>query len=87
MKWIIAILLVILVLGTGYYAYMKYFKKGGGAPGTTKDQPKGPSRPAYSLTKQRVPVSRPNIRASRSETKIEKELDEALGKAKKLIKK
>ena len=87
LKWIIAILLVILVLGTGYYAYMKYFKKGGGAPGTTKDQPKGPSRPAYSLTKQRVPVSRPNIRASRSETKIEKELDEALGKAKKLIKK
>jgi hypothetical protein len=85
LTWIIAILFVILALGGGYYAYMKYFKKGG--PAQSKNQLIGPSKPAYSLTSQKVPISRPSLNVSRSETKIEKELDEALNKAKRLIKK
>ncbi len=85
LKWIIAILFVIVALGVGYYLFIKFFRKGKG--GATQ-QPKRPSTPSYSLTPQKVPVSRAvTNRPIRSETKVEKELDEALKKAKDLIKK
>ncbi len=86
LKWVIAILLVSIVLGIGYYVFIKFFRKGKG--GATIQQPKRPSTPAYSLTPQRVPISRTSTeKSSRSETKVEKELDKALKKAKDLIKK
>jgi len=85
LKWIIAILLVIVVLGIGYYIFVKFFRKGKGG---AAQQPKKPATPSYSLTPQKVPVSRVSTgKPSRSETKVEKELDEALKKAKDLIKK
>ena len=70
-----------------YFIYLRYFKdreKKGKGPG--KDEPKLP----FKITKQNIPVRRPapeNPYAQRRESKIEKELDESLKKARDLLRK
>jgi hypothetical protein len=92
LKWLFIILAVILGVAIIYFVYIKFVKKKGG-----KGQPSlfgGPSKkPPFKMTKQKVPFSggkpqqssRPY--AGRRDSKMEKELDDSLKKARELLKK
>jgi len=91
--WLIVILVVILGLVGGYFAYMKFFKGKGGTKFGAKPGSKPPGavspfkKTNYPKTRQRVPfaaVRRP-ARTNRADTKTESDLDTALAKAKKII--
>jgi len=84
-KWVIASLVVLIALAIGYYVYMKYFNKGGKVGKGSNPSTTRPSRPFYPASSQKVPVSSP-AKSSRVEQTIEKDLDDALKKARKLVK-
>ncbi len=86
-KWLVAILAILLGIAIIYYVYMRYFKKGKRKGGTSRQSPK--SQFPFKMTKQNVPMRRPsgNTYASRRDNRIEKELEESLKKAKNVLKK
>ncbi len=85
--WVIAILVVIVVLGLGWFAYKKFIKgrKKGGGTGSPVFVPKRPSSPGYPVTRSNVPARAPVRGTGRGEAKLEKDLDKALKKAKELV--
>jgi hypothetical protein len=85
--WLVAILVVILALGLGWFAYIKFVKgKGkGGGENSPVFVPRRPSTPGYPTTRSNVPASGPARGIGRGEAKLEKDLDKALKKAKELV--
>jgi len=83
-------LAVLLGVAIIYYVYMRYFKdKLSGKKSGGKQPPKSSPFP-FKQTKQRVPIRRPpvsNEYANRRDSKIEKELEESLKKARDVLKK
>ena len=90
LKWLVAVLAVLLGVAIIYYVYMRYFKdKLSGKKSGGKQPPKSSPFP-FKQTKQRVPIRRPpvsNEYANRRDSKIEKELEESLKKARDVLKK
>ena len=91
LKWLVAVLAILLGVAIFYYLYMRYFKdklskgKGGGK----KQQPPS-GKPFPFKTTQRVPIKRPPTttrRPSSRDARLEKELEESLKKARDVLKK
>jgi len=87
-KWLVVILSVLLGVAIIYYVYMRYFSKGKKKGGASKKEP--PKSPfPFKMTKQNVPARRParSSHVGRRDSRIEKELEESLKKAKDVLKK
>ena len=89
LKWLVAVLAVLLGVAIFYYVYMRYFKdKTSGKKRGGKQPPKASPFP-FKTTRQRVPIKRPatNPNLARRDSKLEKELEESLKKARDVLKK
>jgi hypothetical protein len=88
--WLIVILVIILGLIGGWFAYKKFFKgKGGVKPGNKPSGFNPFKTPKYAKATQKVPFSGSSkpIRTNRADKKTESELDAALKKARRIISK
>jgi hypothetical protein len=85
--WVIAALVVLVVLGLGWFAYKKFFKgkKKKGGTASPVFVPKKPGNSGYPMTRSNVPARAPLRGTGRGEVKLEKDLDRALKKAKELV--
>jgi hypothetical protein len=89
--WLIAIIVILIGIGAGYYAYNKY--KGGNfgsskkLPSTSSAPVSKPINPTYPPSTRAIVKPRPSqYRPSRRDTLLESELDKSISKAKDLLK-
>jgi hypothetical protein len=92
LKWLFIVLAILVGVAIFYFVYIKFIKK----KGSGKGKPSlfgGPSqKPPFRMTKQKIPSGNkpPQQRgqyAGRRDSKMEKELDDSLKKARELLKK
>jgi hypothetical protein len=89
LKWLVAILAILLGVAIFYYIYMRYFSKKGSKPKPSSSKQSPKSQFPFKVTKQNVPIKKPPgvAYAARRDTKLEKELEVSLKKAKDILKK
>jgi hypothetical protein len=90
LAWMIAIIVILIGAGAGYYAYTKY-KEGSSpfnkSPSIGSSPTQQPTKPTYVPSKQAIPKSSaPVYKPNRRDTMLENELDKSISKAKDLLK-
>ena len=92
LKWLFIALAIILGVAIIYFVYIKFIKKKKGGKGQPSLFGGASQKPPFRMTKQRVPLKgKPPQQggqyAGRRDSKMEKELDDSLKKARELLKK